>query len=94
MLNIGLDCRKSGLCWVIKQIWDSGEKLSDQYFPPFLDSKARDFLVLKTRKLAELNKLFYESHQLLTNFHVKEMKEMNETANNTIISFLGKNHFS
>ncbi|CAD8102058.1 unnamed protein product [Paramecium sonneborni] len=90
LLKIGLDCRSQGLSWIIKAIWDSGEKISDSNFPPFLDSKARDFLLLKTKKTIELNDLFTKAHQFFSNYKETSI----ETGNNSIASLLSKNHFS
>ncbi|CAD8196189.1 unnamed protein product [Paramecium octaurelia] len=90
LLKIGLDCRSQGLSWIIKAVWDSGEKIAEANFPPYLDSKARDFLITKTRKTIELNDLFKKAHQLFSNYRDSSI----DTGNNSIVSLLSKNHFS
>ncbi|CAD8094648.1 unnamed protein product [Paramecium primaurelia] len=90
LLKIGLDCRSQGLSWIIKAVWDSGEKIAEASFPPYLDSKARDFLITKTRKTIELNDLFKKAHQLFSNYRDSSI----DTGNNSIVSLLSKNHFS
>ncbi|CAD8204898.1 unnamed protein product [Paramecium octaurelia] len=90
LLKIGLDCRSQGLSWIIKAVWDSGEKIAEASFPPYLDSKARDFLIIKTRKTIELNDLFKKAHQLFSNYREASI----DTGNNSIVSLLSKNHFS
>ncbi|CAD8191467.1 unnamed protein product [Paramecium pentaurelia] len=90
LLKLGLDCRSQGLSWIIKAIWDSGEKISDSNFPPYLDSKAKDFLLIKTKKTIELNDLFKKAHFLFRNYRDNTI----DTGNNSIVSLLSKNHFS
>ncbi|CAK92326.1 unnamed protein product (macronuclear) [Paramecium tetraurelia] len=93
LLKIGLDCRKQGLSWIIKAIWDTNEKLRDENFPSYLDSKGREFLILKAKKMVELNDLFIRAHQLFGSYHGR-LETSQDNLNNSILSILSKNHFS
>eukprot|EP01017_Pseudomicrothorax_dubius_P044951 TRINITY_DN7682_c0_g1_i2.p1 TRINITY_DN7682_c0_g1~~TRINITY_DN7682_c0_g1_i2.p1 ORF type:complete len:477 (+),score=114.79 TRINITY_DN7682_c0_g1_i2:64-1494(+) len=50
LLKQGLDCRSQGLSWIIKSLWNLGEKVYEAQLPDFLDSKAKSFLMNKSRK--------------------------------------------
>ncbi|CAD8112384.1 unnamed protein product [Paramecium primaurelia] len=93
LLKIGLDCRKQGLCWIVKAVWDTNEKLSDDNFPSYLDSKGREFLIQKAKKIIELNDLFIRAHQLFGSYHGK-LETSQDNLNTSILSILSKNHFS
>ncbi|CAK84083.1 unnamed protein product (macronuclear) [Paramecium tetraurelia] len=90
LLKLGLDCRSQGLSWIIKAIWDSGEKIADSNFPTYLDSKARDFLFIRAKKTIELNDLYKKAHFLFRNYRDTTI----DTGNNSVVSLLSKNYFS
>ncbi len=44
ILKQGKDVRNEGLPWVMKAIWELGEKLLPSYFPSFLDEQSIKYL--------------------------------------------------
>lgn len=75
ILRIGLDCRNEGISWVIRVLWGYGEKVNLDQLPKFLDQKAKEFLLLKSQKLQELQEI-----ETIKNFQLDLYKT------NTIIS--------
>lgn len=45
ILKYGKDCRDEGLTWIIRSIWNLGEKVYENQLPKFLDDKAKQFLL-------------------------------------------------
>lgn len=41
MLRLGRDCRKNGIQWLVRVIWNHGDKVTVQNLPSFLDEKAK-----------------------------------------------------
>jgi hypothetical protein len=54
LLQYGMDCRNTGLSWIIQLLLDTGEIIPESKFPLFLDQKAKEFLYTKTKKLQEI----------------------------------------
>lgn len=44
ILSEGKDTRKEGLVWVIKAIWNLGQKVVASFIPNFLDEKAISYM--------------------------------------------------
>ena len=57
LLSEGKDTRNEGLVWIIKSIWNLGEKLIISYLPNYLDEKCIDFLFSIANKDYELIKM-------------------------------------
>lgn len=43
-----INIRKTGLVWLIKKCWSLGENITEQNLPDYMDSKAKDFLLMVT----------------------------------------------
>ncbi len=48
-LKNGVDCRESGLGWIIKKLQVKEEDINEIQFPLYLDKKSRQYLVSKTQ---------------------------------------------
>ncbi len=54
LLKSGKDVRNTGLSWLIKKLWQLGEKISEEHLPDYLDQRAKEFLIFvkKQKKLS------------------------------------------
>ena len=59
-------CRKDGLTWIIKAIWNLGFDVITSYLPNFLDESSINYLFEYTIREIELKKLrrIYETLQI------------------------------
>jgi hypothetical protein len=60
LLNQGLDCRKEGLIWIIKNLWFLNENVAMSSFPDFLDTESIKYLLEYAKldiKKNEINKV-------------------------------------
>ena len=48
LLAYAKDVRNTGLSWIIRSIWNIGEKVYNNHLPDYFDLKAKDFLLQKS----------------------------------------------
>lgn len=70
ILKRGQDCRKDGLIWVIKVLWNLNQDIIIDDMPEFLDSKAIKFLL----EYAKYDIKRHEIHQVLKEVRQKLKK--------------------
>lgn len=61
ILKSGKDVRNTGLSWLIKKLWQLGEKISEEHLPDYLDQRAKEFLIFvkKPEKLLYYFNIYY-----------------------------------
>jgi hypothetical protein len=64
-LKSGLDCRDTGLVWVIKKLGLREEDLPHIEFPEYLDKKSKLYLLLKAQSEDALELLLQEKKQFV-----------------------------
>lgn len=48
LLKSGKDVRNTGLSWLLKKLWQLGEKIAEEHLPDYLDQRSKEFLIFVT----------------------------------------------
>jgi len=64
-LKIGIDCRESGLSWLIMELKRRGDKVTEESLPNYLDKRSKEYLLNKTHHEQVLDQLVREKFEFV-----------------------------